>query len=135
MYRKSFRPTICSILCIVACTAAMGNTFHKVPGPLLAQIAVAGNNLVWGLDFSGLIYQYNPSTQKFEQISGRRAQVAVGASGNVWGIAGDQTIWRFDPTKGFFVRVAGFLTSLSLDTIGDVWGVNGKCIQPGHAEI
>jgi virginiamycin B lyase len=117
---------------------AYSQEFVQVTTSSLTQIAVGGQS-VWGLNASGQIFQFNPTTQKFTQVPGQLTSIAVGGGTlgqpeEVWGINGRE-ILRFNPQDlpaGLFEQIPGQLSRISVGPgyepchQAEVWGINAS---------
>lgn len=123
MSRSNIRFVVCLMLIfwIVAVLPASAQHFQQmnIEGPGLSYIA-AGRNEVWGLHYnysggplpsSEEVYRFDPSTQRFVQVSGSLFRIALGGGtvsqpDEVWGI-GNGAVYRFNYSTNAFVYVAG----------------------------
>lgn len=94
--------------------------------PALAQISVGTGADVWGVDPFGNIFQYNPSSQTWNNIPGELNFVQVGADGSVWGINAADLTFTYDFVNSGWINIPGTLQTLSVGADGTVWGINAQ---------
>jgi len=103
--------------------------WQRVTGPNLAQVSLAQlsvghSDCAWGLDSSGNIYDWSPTSGVFTQVGGTLAQIAVGNDCDVWGVNGADSVYHY--TGNTFNLVSGSLAQIAVGASNYVWGLNSS---------
>ncbi len=94
--------------------------------PALAQISVGAGGDVWALDTSGSIYEWDASSNSWNNIPGQLNFIQVGADNSVWGINSAGLVFTYNFSNNTWANIPGALQTLSVGADGTVWGLNAQ---------
>lgn len=96
--------------------------WRKVPGPVLARIAVGSYQHIWGITSDDQIWQWNGIEKNWKTIQGRLCDISVGADGTVCGVSRKEGIFRWNITQ--WADIGGQLRQISVGSANHIWGIS-----------
>jgi virginiamycin B lyase len=97
-------------------------SWSYVPGEL-AQLSVASDGTVWGINAQQQIYRFDPASQSWVNVPGSLVQISVGSATDIWGVNYVGQVYTWDFAKGW-ANVPGSLQQVKAAFDGAVWGVD-----------
>ncbi|MCG9893260.1 MAG: zinc dependent phospholipase C family protein [Thermosynechococcaceae cyanobacterium MS004] len=95
---------------------------------MLIDISASSDGLVWGIDSSGYIYQYDNLSKSWQQQKNdlRLTQISIGNSTNIWGISDAGMTLQYDQTSQNWQPMSEKLTLVAAAADGSVFGLNSE---------